>query len=387
MKSRFAFIPVLAVALILCGVLFARDMETYEKNIPADQDIENVSLEFDIGIADLTISAHEGGDLFTTEARYDADRIDVDVEYEKQESSADIFVMSEKTSRRLELDSDDCKMDISLSRSCVWDIDLDIGFAECELDFSGLAIERFVMDIGASECRVVFDQPNPERLRKLDIDAGVGDLEFVGLGYTNFDHLSFDGGAGEFLLDFSGIEEGHRTAEIDVGVGEARIEIPRGLPVRIETSESWLSDVEIKGSKLEEVDDGVYETEDFEDAEYGLEIDLDVGIGQATIGWADGSGTILTSRSTGRDRFFMGDFIWGSRYRLPELPELPELPGLPALAELPELPELPGLPALAELPELPELPPLPELQALPALPELPELPELPPPPRSRKVLD
>jgi hypothetical protein len=362
MKCRLIITLVLAAVLIFSGTLAGRDIETVEKNVPGDSEVKKVNLETDIGCANITLSTHDKGDMFTSEVRYDTDRVEVDFEYEKQKTAADIFVLSEQASRRLDLDTDDCRWDISLSREYVWDIKLDIGFAECELDLSGLPMDRFELDIGASECQIVFNEPNPEQLRRMEIDAGAGDLEFIGLGYANFEHLSFDGGAGDFTLDFTGLTEGFHTAEIDVGVGDARVELPKGLPVRIETGGSWLNSIKVRGRELEEIDDGVYETEDFEDSDYGLEITLDLGIGQATIGWAGEPGTILSVRSSSRHIQIIDDCEHGGIYRLPALPALPALP---------ELPELPDLPELSELPTLQEWEPLP---ALPALPELPELP-------------
>lgn len=357
MNCRHAFVLVLALAFILGGSSFGRDMESYKKNIPADSDVKKINLDAEIGVANLIISSHEGGDILTANVDYDADRIEVDVEYERQKTTADLYILSENlSSRRHHLDSDDCEMDLSLSGDYVWDINLDIGFTESEMEFSGLPIERLQMDIGASECRVVFSQPNPERMRKLNIDAGAGNVEIMGLGFANFEHISFDGGAGEFVLNFDGLEEGFRSARIDIGVGEVIIEIPKDLPIRIETNDNWLSSLKIRGSEIEEVDDGVYESENFEDAEYGLEIDLDLGIGKATIGWADGSGTILTARSTDRDQFFLSDLFFSNVSYIPELPALPELPELPDLPILSDFCELPALPAMPALPALPALP-------------------------------
>jgi hypothetical protein len=389
MNCRMVFFMV-TTALLLSGVLPARDMQSFDKNIPADTDIKRINLESDISIAELTISTHDGGDLLTSEARYDADRVDVDVDFEKAGASADLYISSEKISRRLELDTDDCRWDISLSRDYIWDVDLDIGFADGEVDLSGLPVERLKMDIGASECRVVFDQPNPERLRKFEINAGAGDIEMTGLGYSNFEHLSFDGGAGKFVLNFDGLDKGHHTAKIDVGVGEARIELPENYPIRVLADKSWLSTLVLRGGDLEEVEDGVYETEDFDDFDYGLELNIDMGIGKTTIGSAGDSEAVLTFRRGMRsDIYYSGHDFKGL---IPAIPAPPDLPSIPSLAEIPEIPDLPELsllpeiPAIDEIPEIPEMPEIPELPALMAPPHPPSPPAVPAPP-ARKILE
>ena len=51
--------------------------------------------------------------------------------------------------------------------------------------------------------------------------------------------------------------------------------------------EGWLNSVSVPGRLFDEVDDDVYETEDVEEAEYGLDIELDIGIGSASIEVSD----------------------------------------------------------------------------------------------------
>ncbi len=280
-------ISVVAVllTLFLCTFAFARDMQRLEENIPDDSEVKKIYLEANIDLARLQVYSHEGGGILSGDVRYDADKFDVDIEYEKSGGSADIQLFSEQRRRRLNLDTDENDWKVSLSRDYIWDIDLDIGFTECTIDLSGLPLERLGIDVGASECEIEFNRPNRESLKKLDIDAGAGEVRIHGLGYANFEEFKFDGGAGDFVFNFEGQKSGFRRARIDIGVGEVRLEIPKNLPVRIETGDSWLSSINIRGERLIEVDDDVYETKDFGDAEYGLEIDLDVGIGEADITW------------------------------------------------------------------------------------------------------
>jgi hypothetical protein len=282
--KHFAAMLILSVALI-CAVstVSARDIRTAEKNAPGDVDIKQVSLEADIGVAELFLMAHDDGDIYTAEARYDADKIDVVVEYDQNGSSADLFLSSEKIDNDLDIDTDDARWDISLSRGYTWDIELDMGVTEADIDLSGLPIDMLKLDHGVSECRIVFTERNPLEMRRLVVDAGVGDLELAGLGYANAEDMYFDGGTGEFVLNFTGQNDGYRTAHIDVGVGSVTIELPRNLPVRIDTEEGWLNSVTVPKRHFDEIDDDVYETDGYETASYGLEIRLDIGIGSAEI--------------------------------------------------------------------------------------------------------
>jgi hypothetical protein len=287
MRYHLSLIFVFGAALILSSAIAARDMQTLEKSAPGNADIKRVNLEADIGVAELFITTHDGGDVYTVDVRFDADEIEVEVEFERTGSSADLYLFSEKIDKDLDIDTDDSRWRVSLSRDYTWDIELDLGVTEGKIDLSGLPVAELSLDQGVADCRVYFAEPNPIKMRRMSVDAGVGDLEIMGLGYAGVEDMSFDGGTGDFLLNFDGFRDGFRSARVDVGVGSVTIEIPRDLPVRIESDEGWLNSVSVPRKLFDEVDDDVYETEDFEEAEYGLDIELDIGIGSASIEVSD----------------------------------------------------------------------------------------------------
>lgn len=283
MNVRPSIILLSGMVIMLCSSISARDRQTLEKSAPADPEVKTIRLKADLGLVELVMSAHDGGDMYTVEVRYDADKVRVDVDYDKSGSSADLDLFSEKTRKSLDLDTDDCRWRVSLSRDYIWDIDLETGVADGKIDLSGLPIEAMSLDQGVSDCRITFSEPNPVEMRHLAIDAGVGDMKIFGLGYANVRDLEFDGGTGESLLNYEGFEHGSQTAQIDMGVGSVTIEIPRKTPVRIESDDSWLNSTSVPEEYFEEVDNGVYETEGYDKAEYGLEVELDVGIGSAKV--------------------------------------------------------------------------------------------------------
>ncbi len=283
MNIRPSIVMLMSLAMILCSVSFARDRQTLDKSAPADAEVKTIHLEADMGAVEFVMEAHDGGDIYTAEVRYDADKVRVDVNYEKSGSSADLYLSSEKIRKNLDLDTDDCRWRVSLSRDYAWEIKLDAGVVDGKIDLSGLPVESMGIDLGVSDCKIRFTEPNPVEMRRLSIDAGVGDFEMIGLGYANVSDLEFDGGTGEFVLNYDGYQRGTQTAGIDMGVGSVTLEIPRGVPVRVETDDSWLNSIKAPREFFDEVDDGVYETEDYEDAGYGIEVEMDVGIGSAKI--------------------------------------------------------------------------------------------------------
>jgi len=287
MNARLLFVAVVVSALTISPAGYARDRQTLVKNLPADKEVKTVSVEANLDVARLSLVGHPGGDMFTATVDYDADRTKVDVEYEKAGTSGELYLSSEKIKRNLDLDTDDNKWEVSLSRDYVWNLDLDLSVTDTRINLSGLPVENLELDMGASECRVTFDEPNPRHMRRLVVKAGAADLDMIGLGHADFRDFYFDGGAGDVALNFAGLKEGPHSARIHVGVGSVRIELPAGIPVRIESDDGWLNEIAFPDGDFEEIDEGVYETPGFDEAKSGLELEIDVGIGEATVEWID----------------------------------------------------------------------------------------------------
>jgi len=111
-------------------------------------------------------------------------------------------------------------------------------------------------------------------------------MTIVGLGNANFEEFNFSGGAGAFELDFRGEYVGESTIDIDLGVGSADIILPKGVAIEVETGGSnWLSSVDFRGDDLEEVEDDLYRSEDYESTKNRITLRLDVGLGAVDLIW------------------------------------------------------------------------------------------------------
>ncbi len=279
----------MAAAPLLLGVnAMAGERRALEKAFPADPEVKEIHLTVDVSAAEVDLAVHPGDTILAGSFRYRADVTgEPEIKYEKHGGSADIELRSHKVKSTFNLDSDDQTWDLSLSQRYAWDIALDIGVSEANLDFTDLPLRSLKLDAGVSECHIRFERPNPEALADLTIDAGVGELTITGLGYANFERLSFDGGTGKYVLNFEGLNESRKEATISVGIGQVRIELPKGVPVQIEADEGFLSSVDIRRIDLEKVDDNLYQSPDFGKSGAGFTIKLDVGLGKAVITEAD----------------------------------------------------------------------------------------------------
>lgn len=375
MIKRCEIVLCIIMLVVLAGMVSARDIQRVDDSLVAKSGHRTIDLKIDIDAARITIETHEGGPLVDYRVRYDADKYDIEVDYDDDGDVGEVTIVQEKRKHRFDYDSDDARWTISLSRDFTYDMDLDIGFAECRTDLSGLPISNLRVDVGAAEGMIEFDQANPEKMESLDIDAGAGEFDFVGLGYANAENYIFDGGAGEFSLDFEGFTEGYHYANIDIGVGEVTIELPEDLPVHIEADEGWFNELNIHGRDFDEVDDGVYETENFDKGNFGLELELDVGMGEATIRRAGTRMYIDNDKGVYGLRLPSGDRIF-SLIAPPDIPDVPDLPDIPDIPDLPSIVSIPDIPAVPSAPSMIVIPSIPDIPAIPALPTAPSVIDL-----------
>jgi hypothetical protein len=306
----------LAAALLSVFLLgsSSRNRATVEETIELRNE-KMLETRLDLGAGELKLGPKvSGGRLF--EGRFSYRPRDFKPEFHYTASRQTGFLTLETRSLKKFLTDRDPKneWEISFSPEVLHTFDLDLGACEAELDFSGLPVKELKLDLGAGECRVFFEKPNPVEMKKLEIAAGASELTVKGLGNANFNQMKFDGGLGEFRLDFSGDFTGDRQADVSVGLGEIELLFPPGLGVRV-YKESGLSSVDF-GPDFEEVSDGVWETGNYRRAKSRLLVKLSVGLGSAELRRAERCPPPqLTPTSCGRS--YAG---CGSGSRLPQIP-------------------------------------------------------------------
>jgi hypothetical protein len=275
------------IGLLLVGVipLSARRFETKNISIPPD-DIKLLRANIELAAGRFTIAPGESKEIVTGDVEYDGARVEVFSEYKKRGATGYLEIGSDILSKT-NIDTDDNRWDLILSRDYLTELTVDIGMCQAELDLGGIPLIRLKMDIGAADGRLIFSAPNPERLEDIDIDAGASSLDLDKLGNANFDNLNFEGGVGKFKLDFTGEYKSKSHAEISIGLGKAVIYIPSGLPVRIEAEDNFLSAVKFRNAGHYEIEDGYFESRDYRESKTGLALKVDVGLGKVEIIWVD----------------------------------------------------------------------------------------------------
>lgn len=109
----------------------------------------------------------------------------------------------------------------------------------------------------------------------LDVDMGVSDAE-LNLAGIRLSHLSIDAGVGETTVNLDGDWLESFDGKINLGVGGAKIHLPKGTGVKLSVS-NGLGSIDTKGLISKGKD--VYVNEAFEHSDIVINLRVDVGVG------------------------------------------------------------------------------------------------------------
>jgi hypothetical protein len=116
-------------------------------------------------------------------------------------------------------------------------------------------------------------------METLAYKSGASTVKLVGLANANFTTLTFDGGAGDYTLDFSGSGglQQDATVKITSGVSNVRIVVPAGMTASVDV-EGAISNVSTEGTWT--VNDKHYEVTGSGPT---LTITVQMGVGNLTL--------------------------------------------------------------------------------------------------------
>lgn len=173
---------------------------------------------------------------------------------------------------------------LNLSDKMPLSLNLDLGLVKGELSLGGLQLREIKMSSGVSKAFVSFDEPNPILLKRFEIEAGVGDLEMTELGNANIEYFKFEGGIGNYVLDFSGDLRQNARVDIDVSLGKLKMLIPSSHGVRIQVEKSFLSSFSIDDVYIK---DGNYYNANWEKSDINLDINIVSEVGKVSVFWLE----------------------------------------------------------------------------------------------------
>lgn len=127
------------------------------------------------------------------------------------------------------------------------DIDIQAGAYEGKLELGGVPITQLKIQDGASKATINFEDANPIRMSTFTYKTGASSINLLGLGNANFEDMIFEGGTGNYELDFSGTLQADSTVRITAGLSNMRITVPQGVPCKV-TVTGGLSNISPRGT-------------------------------------------------------------------------------------------------------------------------------------------
>jgi hypothetical protein len=120
------------------------------------------------------------------------------------------------------------------------ELSIDAGAYDGSIELGGLSLTALSVQDGAASVNLSFAEPNAVEMSLLDYQTGASNVTLTGLANANFESLVFDGGAGNYELDFSGDLQREAVITIDCGLSDLTLRIPPGIPATV-TVEGGLS--------------------------------------------------------------------------------------------------------------------------------------------------
>jgi hypothetical protein len=227
--------------------------ERYFYEIPHEGESE-LKAHLDLALGTVFIGKADAGYLFQAEVILENEKLVPDFDYDVEGRTGMLHV-------ELDTGKDEGKKvnipDLSSVKSSEWnlyfgdevpiDLDFDLGAAKAELDLTDIPMRTLKVDLGASKAEMYFKNPNPVEMEVLSIEAGASEFVIGGLANARAKHITFDGGMGRFVLDFTGDLDLPRggSADMDIGMASLEVVIPDDAPVVLSVPDTWLCSVEV----------------------------------------------------------------------------------------------------------------------------------------------
>jgi hypothetical protein len=261
------------------------DAEAQTRRMTSERQVwstEPLKVDLQFGAGELEIVPAESPTLYRMELEYDERGFAPLVEFDEDSRHLRLGVRSPEDSRRTDI-REGSDATIALTREVPLDLTMEIGAAEADIQLGGVSMRSLSFTTGASKTTVSFDAPNPITAERISIEAGAADLRVFGLGNARAERITFKGGVGGTVLDFSGEWNHSASATVEIGIGSVTLRLPRSQGIRINRS-SFLTSFTAPG--LERRDDA-YFSANWQSAAHQLTIDLSAALGSIQIEWVD----------------------------------------------------------------------------------------------------
>jgi N-terminal domain of toast_rack, DUF2154 len=111
-----------------------------------------------------------------------------------------------------------------------------------EFDLGGLSLTNLTVKDGAATVDLSFSKPNASAMTLFRYETGASKVKLKGLSNANFSTMVFNGGAGDYTLDFGGPLKRDATVTVSTGLSNLIVVVPEGVSAKA-TVEAGASNV------------------------------------------------------------------------------------------------------------------------------------------------
>ncbi|MCF7839489.1 MAG: cell wall-active antibiotics response protein [Candidatus Marinimicrobia bacterium] len=166
-----------------------------------------------------------------------------------------------------------------------YDLDFEIGLGDADVELGRMAIEQLKFNCGLSDATLELKAPNPVRMRRLEVDNGMGAFEGVMLGNANFEDMKVSVGMGAATLDLRGKYTGDADIKVDVGMGSITLKVPADMDIRVNVNASPFSSISLEG--LNQEGKTTYRSKNYGSGRHTLDFNINVGMGSVEMELVD----------------------------------------------------------------------------------------------------
>jgi hypothetical protein len=242
----------------------------------------NVKVEFAAGRFHL--HRETSGALYRSRLSYNEERFQPLAEYDDGDLHVGLKGLTVKSNVDFEKrEYERQSMDLGLSPDVPITLDLTFAAGEAEVDLGGLNLSSAAIKTGATKSQVLFSTPAKGDCENLQFQVGAAEFRAEQLGNSRCRNFDFIGGAGDLTLDFGGDwgKTAAVTADLKVGVGTLRLELPREIGVEVQMTRFLASFA--NAGLIKRGDD--YYSSNWETAKVRLHIDIAAALGNIEVNW------------------------------------------------------------------------------------------------------
>jgi len=252
--------------------------ETDTAHLSQEEALENteeLQVQINLGLGSLEVTGGEADSLYDLSIDYNGKNDKPEIDFSRSGNSASLRVLLEgKHGSNWWKDKN--RIRISLSPEVNLDASFITGVGENIVDLTGMKVEEMEVVNGVGNTEIYMDEINQASCRSINVTNGIGSLKMTGIGNFAFSDFSFTGGIGDSSLDFSGEWESIGDITIKVGLGSLEVMLPDDVGVRVKSSKSFLSNLQMPG--FDQVGNE-YRSSNINEADKEIVIRLNTGIG------------------------------------------------------------------------------------------------------------